>query len=160
MRGRWLRRDETLWRRWLRNSWRGRGWCVRVRWTVRTDRGSMTSAHSAALDGPRVSLVVLILFPERGRRDGVLALIRVHQVLTLNLLLVLVLHERLCVGAGHATLARTALRIGATVTRRRRHAAVHDDRRGRVILHRVEGRRARRADAGGRLWLWKISVAR
>lgn len=82
-----------------------------------------------------------------------------HQVLALHLLFVLILNVGLSVSAGYATLARATLGIRPTTTARsRRHAAVHDHRRGGVILHGIEGRRAGRASAGGRLWLWKITV--
>lgn len=62
-----------------------------------------------------------------------------HQVLALHLLFVLILNVGLSVSAGYATLARATLRIHPTTTARsRRHAAVHDHRRGGVILHGIE----------------------
>lgn len=162
VRRRRLRRDETLRRRRLRYPGCRRSWRVRVRWTVRTDRGSMAGAHSTSLDRSRIGLLltVLILFPERGRRNRILALIGMHQVLTLHLLFILILRVRLSVGTGDAALAGTTLRICSTATRGGCHATVHNDGRGGVILHRVERRRARGAGAGRRLWLLKVSVAR
>ena len=93
VRRRRLRRDETLRRRRLRYPGCRRSWRVRVCWTVGTDRGTVTGTHGTSLDRSRVRLllIALILFPERGRRDRVLALIGMHQVLTLHLLFILII---------------------------------------------------------------------
>jgi len=119
----------------------------------------MTRAHSTALYWSRVNLLLIVyLIPlaERRRCNRILPLIRVHQVLPLHLLFILILDVRLSIGTGDAALTRAALGIRAAVARRRRHTAVYDDRRGRMILYGSEGRGIRGTGNRGRLWLRKI----
>lgn len=122
----------------------------------------MTGAHSTALYRSRINLLLitrLISFTERRRRNRILALIRVHQVLSLHLLLILILNVRLCISASNTTLTRTALGIRAIVARCWCHTAVYDNRRSRVILYGSKRRRGtRRTGDRGRLWLRIIGV--